>query len=117
MSEGMVSVRKSPQERESLMEDIKPPEFPHGLVIHLDEEVLSKMELEGLPTVGDAVLIFAKATVKSVSQEESLTGGQERQVSLQITDIAVGNDGDTRKSRDVTPDQSDKMGGPEVKLA
>lgn len=64
--------------------------YPYGLSLSLDEEALDLLGMDTLPKVDGEMLVYAKATVTSVSSHES-TGadGKRRSVSLQITDLCV----------------------------
>jgi hypothetical protein len=64
------------------------PVYPWGLSVTLEEAALEKLDLE-LPKVGATLLLVARVDVTSVSSNESLIG-KNRNVSLQITDLALG---------------------------
>lgn len=84
----MVNLKqKRTTEPESLLGDAKTEDaYPYGLVLHLDEDTLTKLGVKGLPAVGAKVRVVAMAEVQSVSQHDS-KGGAHRSVSLQITDM------------------------------
>lgn len=71
--------------------------YPWGLRLNLDKETLDKLGIDGLPGVGDKVLVAARATVVGVSQHES-EGHDSRSVELQITDLGIEPD---RPKRDL----------------
>jgi len=66
------------------------PRYPYGLTITLDNETLDKLEMGSLPKVGKTMTLIAAVTVTSVSSSED-SGDHEvrRNVSLQITDMAL----------------------------
>lgn len=66
------------------------PKYPWGLCIDLNDEVLKKLGITELPTVGTVFVIEAQARVQSMNQSEQLDGDKEGRISLQITDMAVG---------------------------
>jgi len=64
------------------------PAYPYGLCLRLDNDSLEKLKLE-TPEVGDTVMVTARALVSSVSSYETIVGGLNRNLELQITDLAV----------------------------
>lgn len=64
------------------------PRYPYCLTLHLDEDVIDKLDLE-LPKVGARISMEAVAVVESVSSNKSLDGGNRRSVGLQITDLGL----------------------------
>lgn len=63
------------------------PEYPYGLTLSLCDESLQKLGLSTLPAVGATMTLHAVVTVTSVSQNETQSGGVDRCVGLQITDM------------------------------
>lgn len=59
--------------------------FPFGLKLHLGDEVLDKLDVDGMPKVGDEKILLAKVTVTDSSENESIEGVKRRSISLQIT--------------------------------
>lgn len=72
-------------------------QYPYGLCLSLDEATLKKLDLYGLPKVGETMMLMAQVKVESVSQHEN-GDGKDRSVSLQITDAALGRDGKQDRS-------------------
>lgn len=90
----MVNMKMSAEERAESSNcaiDCKPPEYPYGLCISLDDDALAKLGV-GKLAVGQVVNIVAKATVKSTSEYESEGSDKEANASLQITDMELTSD-------------------------
>lgn len=73
------------------------PRYPYGLTIRLDNDSLDKLGEDTLPAVGESVMVLAKATVSSMSSNESADGGAYRSLELQITDLCLEADDDVVK--------------------
>lgn len=86
----LINMKKSP-EREEMPGEIEmdEPQYPYGLCLTLDKEQLDKLGITALPSVGTEMMINARAVVKSVSSYET-QGGNDMSVSLQITDMGIG---------------------------
>lgn len=89
--------RDAKDKREDRMEcapmEAVQPDFPWGLVLHLDKDELEKLGMKTMPAVGTKTTIQAKVTVTRVSQSaaDGAKGSEEqRSVDLQITDLAIG---------------------------
>lgn len=82
---------KARQEKYSESAMVDRPEYPWGLQLNLDEEAIEKLDID-LPEVGKDMLIMARVSVTSVSQQESASGGKNRGISLQITDLCLEKD-------------------------
>jgi hypothetical protein len=65
------------------------PEYPWGLLLRCDEEILKKLGITSLPDVGSSLDLVAKVKVCSVSSNETEKGAM-RHIELQITDMALG---------------------------
>lgn len=72
-----------------LAADQQEDQFPYGLRVNLTEKEMEKLGIKDLPNVGDTVMIHAMAEVQSVSQSESQDGGMNKNISYQITDMAI----------------------------
>lgn len=84
----------------------KPDEYPWGLRISLEDDLVSKLKASEFKA-GDEVLVYAKATVKSKnSHEDDDEGGKvETSLSLQITEMALeAPDTDDEKAAKMFPD-------------
>ena len=68
------------------------PRYPYGLEINLDDDAIDKLGLGDGLSVGDEVMITAKAKVTRKSGYETLVGDAENSVALQITDMEVSGD-------------------------
>lgn len=66
------------------------PEYPYGLCISLDDGSLEKLGITALPKVGSEMQITARCVVTSVGSNQVQGGDLESRVSLQITDMSVG---------------------------
>lgn len=64
--------------------------YPYGLCLSLDDETLTKLGIEGPVSVGTEMMITAKVKVTSTSERESVSGGSEARMELQITDMEIG---------------------------
>lgn len=88
----MVNMKLSRAEAKEKMEPVSvatdAPRYPYCLNLHLDNEVLEKLDLE-LPKVGARISLEAIATVESVSSSQRADGEKYRSVSLQITDLGL----------------------------
>ena len=69
--------------------DADAPRYPYGLCIRIDDDGIDALGLMSLPTVGQTVMIMARATVKLVEQRQMLDGETERCLEIQITDMAL----------------------------
>ena len=65
------------------------PMYPYGLNICLEDKSLQKLGVKQLPKVGQSMLIRAKVDVSSISEYESIEGGNRRSMNLQITDLEL----------------------------
>lgn len=68
------------------------PRYPWGLGLHLDDEVIKKLELGSLPEVGKTMMVTARVNVTGAMEQEHEGSGKQRSVSMQITDMAIGPD-------------------------
>ena len=64
------------------------PKYPWGLCLNLDEQQLEQLGIKDLPKVDSTVTLTAKATITSVSENQTQEGTR-RSVSIQITDLAI----------------------------
>jgi hypothetical protein len=70
------------------------PAYPYGLNIELNEDSLKKLKLDDLPEAGEEMYIHAKVSVVRSSITDTKEGGKQRSVSLQITDLCLGEEKD-----------------------
>lgn len=86
----LINMKQKP-EREEMPGEVETdePMYPYGLCLNLDKEQLEKLGIMALPQVGAAMMVTAKAYVKSTSAYET-QGGKDMSVSLQITDLEIG---------------------------
>lgn len=102
MAEKLVSMKIDPEAREARYKELATAPmggevYPYGLQLNLDEEALDKLEIDKLPKVESTIRIEARATVTSVSSNDSTHSGKRRSVSLQITHLCL-EDGKAKKA-------------------
>jgi hypothetical protein len=95
----MKSMKMTPAERKAEVAEYeyKPPEYPYGLQLSLDEDQIKALGLADM-TVGATVMISAKAKVTSVSASSS-ENHDHRCCSLQITDMEVDPEGESQAGK------------------
>ena len=96
----MKSMKISAEEKKKYAEPTiasEQQQYPYGLSISLDQDVLDKLGMSKLPDVGDKMMLHAKVEICSVSQSESQGGGKNSHVQMQITDMAIGGASDDKK--------------------
>lgn len=92
----LVNMKLGPKAREEKYPEsatVDRPVYPYGLEVRLDDEALDKLGLRELPEVGTTLMLCAQVDVTAVSERENLEGGKterHRDLSLQITDLALG---------------------------
>lgn len=70
--------------------EYKPPEYPYGLKIDLDNDALEKLGIAQLPEIGTPMTVTARCEVCSVSAYESQgQDKKQRNLQLQITDLGL----------------------------
>lgn len=60
-------------------------DYPYGLRITLEPEVLKKIGLDKMPKVGDMMMLHAMTEVVGVNADRGQAGGKDLRVELQIT--------------------------------
>lgn len=68
------------------------PVYPYGLCVRLDDDAMAALKMGELPAAGDELVLLAKVTVSSVSENQYDEGGKTRtrqSMELQITDMAL----------------------------
>ena len=95
MPKDLVSMQLSKSEAKAMTEPSEPdrPRFPWGLSLHLDDEVLGKLNITTLPKVGSTEELRAVVKVTRISEDDSQEG-RSRSVALQITELAFGDPDD-----------------------
>lgn len=89
----MVSLKRTAadvKEEKAELSSPEPQEYPYGVSIDINEEVMEKLGMTEIPKVGAKITITAKAEVTSARQVE----GKEYSDSgfcLQITDLELGS--------------------------
>jgi hypothetical protein len=66
--------------------------FPPGLKLTLDAATLKKLGVDDMPKAGASVQITGKAKVTTVTKPAGAGGGEQREMTLQITHLAIGGD-------------------------
>lgn len=87
----MKSMKFSKAERpsEDIMYSEAGAEFPYGLKITLEPRVLEKLDLGKLPQVGQVMGLNAVVEVTEVRADKSMSGGRNKSLCLQITDMEL----------------------------
>ena len=89
----MISMKRKPDGENSTampVEGSSKEEYPYGLCISLGKEELKKLGITQPPSVGSKMTITAAVFVKSASTHEYVGDDKEMNVSLQITDMEIG---------------------------
>ncbi len=68
------------------------PDYPYGLVINLDSDEIKKLGIKELPKVGTEFPISAIVKVTRVMQSAVEGRDEENCISLQITDLGLGDE-------------------------
>lgn len=74
--------------------------YPYGLRIHLDEEIMEKLDMASLPRVGAKMILTAEVDVDSVEARESTDGGKRRSMAVQITAMELKPKGTAKDAID-----------------
>jgi len=93
--------KKSKLFAESMAGD-KPPLYPWGLCITLDNETLKKLGVDKLPEIDQPVMIQAYAEVTAASMR-NVQDGVDRTVTLQIMELGMEDTEDR-------PDEDEEKG-------
>jgi hypothetical protein len=92
----LISMKKAKESEEpSAPQTGADEEYPYGLSLSLETDQIKALSAEGL-SVGDEVMITAKAVVKSRSESEYEKGEDYKTLSLQVTDMMIGGDEDDK---------------------
>lgn len=83
-----MKMTSSEAKAQSTPAEVDAPRYPWGLAITLDQDSLDKLDMTGLPDVGEEYLIGGCVKVTSVSSNEH-EGGKHKSVSLQITELGL----------------------------
>lgn len=94
----LVSMKTTPQEakdeaKEAIGAAETQPQYPYGLTICLDDEMLKKLGIAGMPAIGTVMALTASVEVCSASQYATVGKDTESSLSLQITDMALDTGG------------------------
>ncbi len=91
----LVDMKRTPAEKKAekaKYDSIGPAsgdDYPYGLHINLDHEMLSKLGIDKLPAVGDKMHLHAHAHVTEVSEESREGGKKRRSLRLQMRKMQV----------------------------
>lgn len=72
------------------------PKYPYGTKIYIGKEMMAKLEMSELPSVGATFMILASAKVVEASEEND-----EKKFELQLTDMAIKPDEKKKDSVDI----------------
>ncbi len=70
--------------------------YPYGLRLHLNEAEIEKLDME-MKAVGTELVIVAKVKISSTSSYET-EDGNDRSMSLQITEMEIPNNSEDAKA-------------------
>ncbi len=84
-----MKISKADMEEKSEPQSVDSPQYPYGLKIYLDNDMLEKLGISQLPQVGASLVLSAKCEVCEVGQYDSKDGGKNQTMSIQITDMAL----------------------------
>lgn len=71
--------------------------YPYGLKIHLDEDSFAKLELGGIPKVGDKFMMLAMVEVSDTHKSNSMGDEVKVGMGLQITDLELKTHGEKKE--------------------
>lgn len=103
-AKGMVDMIMSPEEQKSsgyampaIAAEPAKPQYPYCLQISFDEEIMEKLGIDEMPTVGDMLKFSAESIVTGTNT--SATGDEEsRRINIQITHIDIGGEAKPKTS-------------------
>lgn len=85
----MISMKMDKKEEKLEVAHPGESEYPYGLVLNLCSESLKKLGIEDLPEIGKKMSISAIVEVCALSQREMKDMDPDKNLSLQITDMAI----------------------------
>ena len=88
----MPSMKMNKKEKMTMPEkavSYESPEYPYGLKLHLDNMVIERLGIEKIPDVESAMEVKAMAYVCYTSESSDEEMGENRAMSLQITDLEI----------------------------
>lgn len=93
MEQKMASMKRSKEDkRKDMGECAAPssiaPDYPYGLVIHLDKDEMDKLKMP-MPKPGDMMMVHAKVKCTACRMSAVEGADEENNCDLQITDMAV----------------------------
>jgi hypothetical protein len=89
--------RKAQQEKYATASPVDGDAYPYGLTVRLDNESLEKLGLDVSDyPVGDTVMLIATCEVCETSARQSVVGGENQNLTLQITEMCL-EDAPTKK--------------------
>ncbi len=97
-------MKMSPEEKKEYAEPtmaVDAPAYPWGLCVRLDEDAIAKLGIKKLPAAGEMMQLMARVEVRSVGLNDSKDGGENRNMELQITDMALGADEKPSKAKPI----------------
>lgn len=93
----LTNMKLSPKEAKTMLGCCEPeqgdgPAYPYGLSISLNDDTLKKLGMDAMPEIGAKMQLMAVVEVTSTSQYNQQSG-TDKNVSLQITDMALASPG------------------------
>ncbi|MDA8122309.1 MAG: hypothetical protein M0Z38_07070 [Deltaproteobacteria bacterium] len=86
----MVNMKQGKKKAETMAApvDMDAPEYPFGLCLNLGKDEIEKLGL-GTPKAGSKFMLHAMVEVKSVTVSDHSDGEGYKDMSLQVTDMAL----------------------------
>ena len=79
------------------------PQYPHGLRLILDPNVIGKLALKEIPKIGDKMMMIAKIKVVGLDKVEGRGDIGKFSMNIQVPDLAIekGEHKEEKKTEDV----------------
>ena len=99
-----LTAKEAKEEKVEMTASPKAGDYPYGLTLNIESEVLDKLGLKSLPNVGDEVYFTAMAKVTRVSSNAT-DDGEDNCVCLQICEMQVDSIEPAAEEKTETPAQ------------
>lgn len=99
----LVNMKESKDKKTSDIESMpaESSRYPYGLQISLDTDTLAKLGLDEMPKPGQKMMLMAIGEAVSVSVYKRQDGKENKNVSFQITDLALTPEGKKKSQEDI----------------